>query len=416
MAEDIDGLIDAGSLTTAAQVYAAHTAWQIAQSDAASSLDYTKVIRNAAVADATDWTNAGTYSGEQYTGAPDAYFIDNYGAVMDAYQTVYGLPAGKYQLKVATRADTGNFSKVYVKSGDTEICSARGEHVGNGSAEGTADDGELGNGWSWTYVPFEITSTTDVVIGFYKNAVSWAGADDFKLTYRGTAQNVLGKSEAEAIADARTEFLTQMPAVGDDGRDFSFFIHNPEATTSTQGWTVTRVDITSGESYNYQNSDPKNTYFDRWNGDTSATSTAEQTVTNLPAGNYVLSAMLRGTTSTMSIDLEASTESSQAQQTIIGTGNTGDLGDKGWHEVTLDALTLNEGESLTIRLTATGTKWWSADHFTLTWSPLDDPTVGITTIGDEAPAQGRLYDLQGRRLNTPTRSGIYIRDGKKYAK
>lgn len=169
--------VAAETFETAAEVYTFHTAWQIAQADAASSNDYTKVIRNAAVNDAaaTDWDGAGTYSNQQYTGAPDVYFIDNNGAQMWATQMIYGLPAGKYQVKVATRAAEANYSHVYVSyNGEYDICTARGNHVGNSG-------GELGNGWSWTYVPFEITEEANIKLGFYKDATNWAGCDDWHL-------------------------------------------------------------------------------------------------------------------------------------------------------------------------------------------------------------------------------------------
>ena len=242
----------------------------------------------------------------------------------------------------------------------------------------------------------------------------WAGADDFSLTYLGTTENILGKSDEEAIAEARATFLAQMPAGRDDSRDFSYFIHNPEVTSITEGWTTASVKINSGESYDYKNSDPKNTYFDYYDANNTVASTAEQTIENLPRGSYVLSAMLRGSTSTMSLSLEASAGNSYAEKTLVGTGNTGNMGNKGWHEVTLDAITLNEGESLTIRLSATGSTWWSADHFTLMWSPLpDDPTVGITEATSGSTAEGTLYDLQGRRVNHAA-PGVYLKGGKKY--
>ena len=205
-----------------------------------------------------------------------------------------------------------------------------------------------------------------------------------------------------------------MPAGRDDSRDFSYFIHNPEVTSITEGWTTASVKINSGESYDYKNSDPKNTYFDYYDANNTVASTAEQTIENLPRGSYVLSAMLRGSTSTMSLSLEASAGNSYAEKTLVGTGNTGNMGNKGWHEVTLDAITLNEGESLTIRLSATGSTWWSADHFTLMWSPLpDDPTVGITEATSGSTAEGTLYDLQGRRVNHAA-PGVYLKGGKKY--
>ena len=243
----------------------------------------------------------------------------------------------------------------------------------------------------------------------------WAGADDFSLTYLGTTQAVLGKSDEEALAEANAAFVDQMPVVEGDSRDFSYFIHNPEVTNNTEGWTTANVKTNSGESYNYQNSDPKNTYFDYYDAKNTFTSTAEQTIDHLPRGTYVLGAMLRGSSSTMSITMEAAAGNSSAKETLVGTGNTGSLGNKGWHEVTLDPITLEEGESLHIRLTATGSQWWSGDHFTLTWSPLPDyPTVGINerTTG-ASPTEGTLYDLQGRRIGHAA-PGIYLRNGKKY--
>lgn len=163
------------TFSTPADVYAFHTQWQIEQAVAASSDDYTKVIRNAAVADATDWNGAVILNGQQYTDAPDAYYIDRNGATINTNQTIYGLPAGKYQVKVATRANANTYSHIYVSNGSSDICTARGIHAGN-----TGND--LGNGWAWTYVPFEITETTNILLGFYATtAGGWASCDDWHL-------------------------------------------------------------------------------------------------------------------------------------------------------------------------------------------------------------------------------------------
>lgn len=169
--------IDAESFSTAAEVYAFNTSYHITNGVLTDGVrDITGVIRNAQVndADATDWDGAGTYNGEQYEGAPDPYFIDNYGAQMWATQWVYGLPAGRYQVKVATRGAAANYNHIYISNGTEDIGRVQGTHVGN-------TGGELGNGWSWTYVPFTITETTNLIFGFYKNATNWAGCDDWHL-------------------------------------------------------------------------------------------------------------------------------------------------------------------------------------------------------------------------------------------
>ena len=367
------------------------------------------------------WTcTKGAVNGYTKADSGDTYFEvwhpTSDGMSFDYYQELSGLPNGVYRLqgKVFNSSNTVNGATVndavglYAQSAGTTWFAP----VRKDSEMDAADMLTLNN---------VVVTDGKLRLGVRNlkaMTARWAGADDFSLTYLGTTADILGKSDEEAIAEARQTFIAQMPAVGNDGRDFSYFIHNPEATYSTQGWTTTNVDMISGESYNNVDNDPKNTYFDRWTGNTISTSTAEQTIPNLPAGYYVLSAMLRGSTSTMSLSLEASTGASQAEQTLIGTGNTGSVGNKGWHEVVLDAITLAEGEDLTIRLTATGTTWWSADHFTLTWSPLpDDTTVGITDVQPSTVnRKPSIFDLQGRSMTMPAKSGVYIRDGKKYVK
>ena len=184
----IDGLYDAGNVSTIADVYAAHTAWQIAKADAASSNDITKVIFDAAVSDFTRWNNARNNSGQQYTGAPDNKYFDGwYNQASDASQTIYGLPAGTYTLKVATRAsaeatNTNNYN-VWVNGGTANV-KVLGNHIGS-------TGGCLGNGWNWTIASFTLDATANVSIGFYAKPGNsgdtkyWAGADDWHL-YKGS--------------------------------------------------------------------------------------------------------------------------------------------------------------------------------------------------------------------------------------
>jgi len=183
----IDGLYEAGSLNSADDVYAAHTAWQIEQADAASSNDITKVIFDAAVSDFTRWNSARNDMNQQYTGAPDNKYFDAYNnEASDAKQKIHGLPAGTYTIKVATRAseDVTNKSNynVWVSGGSASI-SVLGSHIGNSG-------GSLENGWNWTILSFTLDTKADVEIGFYSCPPTslWASCDDWHL-YKGMLED-----------------------------------------------------------------------------------------------------------------------------------------------------------------------------------------------------------------------------------
>ena len=174
--------VAAESFASAADVYAFHTAWQIAQAKANSSNDITKVIRNAAVADATDWGGASILSGEQYPGAPDEYYFDKYNGSINTNQTIYGVPAGTYKIKAVTRSAVGTSGTLYVNDGSGDIATVyQITSVGN-------KGGELGNGWSWSEMTFTLTETKNLLIGFWADASSnkWAGCDDWRMEIVGT--------------------------------------------------------------------------------------------------------------------------------------------------------------------------------------------------------------------------------------
>ncbi len=169
------------SFSTAAEVYAFHTAWQIAQAQAAGSVDITKVIRNAAIADGTDWSNSNVNHNEQFTAAPDNTYLDIWNASMNTNQTIYGVPAGTYKIKAATRAATGTPGTLYVNDGNGDIANiSQITNIGN-------TDGELGNGWSYQEMTFTLTETKNLLIGFWTNASSsrWAGCDDWHMEIAG---------------------------------------------------------------------------------------------------------------------------------------------------------------------------------------------------------------------------------------
>ena len=180
--------IDAQSFASAEEVYAFHTAWQI---ENASDNDITKVIFDAAVSDFTRWNGGRSNNGQQYTGAPDNKYFDGWDKQpSDGKQKIYGLPAGTYTIKVATRASEALIDKskynVWVYGGSADV-SVLGSHIGNAG-------GSLGNGWNWTILSFTLVEKADVEVGFYANPGTgtglWAGCDDFHL-YKGMlAENV----------------------------------------------------------------------------------------------------------------------------------------------------------------------------------------------------------------------------------
>ena len=357
----IDGLKEGGSLTNAEQVYAAHTAWQIAQADAVSSNDYTKVIRNAAVADATDWAGAGIYSGEQYTGAPDAYFIDNNGAQMWATQWVYGLPAGKYQVKVATRANADNYSHVYVSyNGEYDICTARGTHVGN-------TGGDLGNGWSWTYVPFEITEKANILLGFYKDATNWAGADDWHL------YKVTDNQPVEISAVGWATLFTPYAL------DFS----------GVEGLTAYTASV-------------------------SENSVTLTEVSDVPANTGVV---LKGDANTYNIPLAASSNTAQGDLKGSPTWATVYNAESGYTYYILTKDGENDAEFNPVNSgeIAAGKAYLRIANSTPSRSltiVFNDAT-GISSMQhDECTLQNEVYNLNGQRIVQP-RKGLYIVNGKK---
>ena len=199
--------IDGETFTNPEQVYAAHTAWQINNSAVTDgSRDITKAIRNAAIASTTDWTGSrvielGT---EKSNVAPDNFLIDANNQVLDTYQIIYGLPAGKYTVKAATRATaTCESGKIYVYAEGQVDKNAAGNHVGN-------TGGDLDHGWSWTSIDFELTATSDVKFGYYVDATSskWASCDDWHLTLAGEDVTISALDYSTLASDYDLDFTT----------------------------------------------------------------------------------------------------------------------------------------------------------------------------------------------------------------
>lgn len=187
------------------------------------------------------------------------------------------------------------------------------------------------------------------------------------------------------------------------------YIANPDCNNGTDGWTVSRVDTKSGEA---ADGDKANTYWDHWEA-TPYTSTMKQTLTGMPDGKYALTAQLRGQSHVvMTLALESGSNKSETE--FKGTDTQKAEGSPyvmGWQDVTTAEVDCTDG-TLTISLKAvnpSGAGWWSADHFTLTYTP--EGEVGIA--GSKAVEEdAQVYDLSGRMVGKQHR-GIVIRNGKK---
>ena len=207
-----------------------------------------------------------------------------------------------------------------------------------------------------------------------------------------------------------------------DSEEAAFgFITNPDCVFETTGWTVKELSVDNGESFD---GDASNKYWNQWKA-SGLNSSMTQTLTNLPAGEYVLSALLRGGTN-VTLELKAEVLDAEGNATDMapvtasaqGKSNASADGDEwknGWMTFTLSPVTITTGQQL--RITATGkgsgSAWWSADHFTLEFTP----AVGIDAVRSDATnssANDVIYDLNGRRLDSDaTHHNIIIRNGKK---
>ena len=169
-----------------------------------NSFDMTFLMTNPQVTSADGWTNGGTATGQQYTGAPDNTYLDFYQVTRDMYQTLSGLPSGSYFVKAATRGHADvSVGYIYVQNGENKITTDI-HKVGN---EGNT----LGGGWDWTTTNDIAVTDGQLTIGFYAECGSeqWVGADVFSL-YRAYDESLAApmqasvtslKSEAEALVD-----------------------------------------------------------------------------------------------------------------------------------------------------------------------------------------------------------------------
>jgi hypothetical protein len=248
----------------------------------------------------------------------------------------------------------------------------------------------------------------------------WAGADEFSLIYLGTERAVLTDITYQDIINAADQSIAkQFPTIEENLRDATGLISNPDcARGDATFWTLKNLEIGEGESYDGNSS---NKYFNIWKG-SAYTSSLEQTINTLPAGEYTVTALLRGS-SNQPLTLKAIHTPANGNAIIYskeatGTGSTSISGSdyqKGWQKVALEPITIQHGDQLAISAEfapATG-GWWSVDHFQLIYAPLPEQPDAITAPkeGNESLVSGQTtyYTLDGRPTSTITAPGLYLK-------
>jgi hypothetical protein len=154
-----------------------------------------------------------------------------------------------------------------------------------------------------------------------------------------------------------------------------------------------------------------------------------QTISNLPEGEYTVSALLRGGTN-VTLTLSAQCGAETLTESLTGVGNKtveGSEYQNGWMRLSLPTIKVKEGDAITISAkgTGSGSAWWSADHFQMKF--VSKEALGIESVEREeseawspereAWSVGReekIFDLQGREISTKPQRGIYIKNKKKH--
>lgn len=382
----IEGKYDSGDFSTASEVYAAHTAWQIAQAKANGSTDLTKLIRNAAVTSTDDWGGSRVITlNEQYTGAPDNIFIDANNQTLNVNQTIYGVPAGTYTIKAATRAATGIPGTLYVNDGSSDIGKVNQiTNVGN-------TGGDLGNGWSWSEMTFTLTETKDLLIGFWTNAAGgWAGCDDWHMTLGGVSATI-GATGWTTFASPYALNLSNMTA--SEGEVKAYYASAVGGSSVTM--TTTEAAIQAGEGIMLK-----------------GTPTATITIPIVTSGSAIDGNKLVGVTTNTTITKE--TENYANFFVLSNNNGTAEFQNlKNWLEskksgsdTEYNTVTINAGKAYLDATGATGARLSIA---------FDDETTGVQELKNskiDGLQTGDCYNLRGQRVSQPTK-GLYIVNGKK---
>ncbi len=318
------------------------------------------------------------------------------GEHFDYRQDVTDLPEGVYELSAACFNTTDRVEGATVNG-----------HVGLYARSGgyeyfapVTDDGELDPQRRQTIARIAVTDgrLRVGVRNIGPMSARWAGADEFRLRYAGTLDEALPEGreaflrDVRRASDARYAALFR-PSADGTGADASDVLVNPDCERrDSYGWTVQgTVGYSSGEGWDGSVTNP---YWNHWAAEAYSGALSQQ-LDHLPAGYYTVSALLRGSPG-VAMTLRATVADASGRtldtQSVPFTGTGLDLPAgadyvKGWHRVALPEVRLVPGASLRIdfsAVNASGSNWWSADHFGLAFRP--DPLTDVPSAPAATPS------------------------------
>ena len=196
--EDFATYIDGGTYASAAEVYAAHTAWQVENGTPS------KAILDNTVTSADHWSgDAGTLSeGADYAGAPDTYYLSRENNSYNVNQIVYQLPAGVYRASAWTYSSAAKWRKIYVSK-----VPAQGSWTDLIYPE-TSDEG-----WVELSGEFTLTEPANIAFGLYADAQTGrtAGFDNWTLTKIESVSATIGSTGYTTFASSYPLDLSNLP-------------------------------------------------------------------------------------------------------------------------------------------------------------------------------------------------------------
>lgn len=363
-------------------------------------------------------------SGDTYLEVWDA---TSAGMQFDYHQDITDLPSGIYELSAAVFNSTNGIDGATVNG--SVVLYAQADSVMY--AAQVTRDSEIDYDQRLT-IPGIVVRGGQVRIGIRNIGdmkARWAGGDSFRLirTAPLPGNGNLAYVEAlhqqnQALCDAFMTYTDETHAEADAS---SFIVNRRHERKDNYGWTVTNGGTASDKPADGQSG---NAYWNLWKS-TPFTATMTQDIPYLPEGEYSLNAIVRGSANE-SLTLKAtvirngeeksSDEPTTASLQISGQGEGEVAGSglpSGWMKMQTPFVVIRPGDTLRLSLTAqatSGSCWWSADDFGLTWRYTDTRTTGLQEVPVDRPTTPSvLYDLTGRKLQTPVQRGIYIQGGKK---
>lgn len=203
------------------------------------------------------------------------------------------------------------------------------------------------------------------------------------------------------------------------------YIVNPSFENGVTGWTRDINTTWTGVNVGGGNGDPQATdgthLFGVWDATAGKKALLSQNIT-LPAGDYRLTVDMHAsdnnTTRVGDQHLFAGEQKALFRDQVLSAGR-GDV--VPMQTIALEFSIADDGTQIAIGVnetTAPNQTWYKVDNFRLYHitqkAELEIPTTGISAVTPASKGTAAIYDLNGCKLQSKPRQGIYVTGGKKY--